>query len=86
MWRHAIALRNWRRGARMDSWTEYFDARRWWSALADCSIDADKLLHVPYEVNQRLPWDHLNVKYGRPFLEKEQARSVTQLSAMANAQ
>jgi hypothetical protein len=36
-------------------------------------------------VNAKLPWDHVNVKYGRTFLEKEQARSVVQLEAMAEA-
>jgi hypothetical protein len=34
-------------------------------------------------LNDKLPWDHLNVKYGRTFLEKEQNRSVVQLAAMA---
>jgi hypothetical protein len=33
----------------------------------------------------KLPWDHVNVKYGREFLEKEQVRSMTQLTAMADA-
>ncbi len=74
----------WRRGARMDSWTEQLDAERWWTALADCGLDADQLLHQPYDVNDRLPWDHVNVKYGRTFLEKEQLRSLTQLEQMRN--
>ena len=32
-----------------------------------------------------LPWDHVNVKKGREYLEKEQTRSLTQLEVMANA-
>ena len=76
----------WKRGARMESWTEHFDGTRWWSALADVGIDADKALQQPYEVGNRLPWDHLNVKYGRTFLEKEQMRSVVQLREMANVE
>lgn len=74
----------WRRGARMDSWTEQFDASRWWQALVDAGIDVQRLLHEPYAVDQTLPWDHLRVKYGREFLEKEQARSVLQLSELAS--
>jgi len=73
----------WRRGARMDSWRERFDADRWWKALADAGIDVETALHKPYDVGDTLPWDHVNVKYGRRFLEKEQQRSVTQLAAMA---
>jgi radical SAM superfamily enzyme YgiQ (UPF0313 family) len=75
----------WRRGARMDSWREHFDPQRWWQALADVGLDVQQLLHTPYEVGARLPWDHLCVKYGREFLEKEQARSAGQLQAMADA-
>jgi radical SAM superfamily enzyme YgiQ (UPF0313 family) len=74
----------WQRGARMESWMENFKAERWWQALADVGVDYETALHTPYELNARLPWDHLNIKYGRAFLEKEQNRSVVQLSAMAN--
>ncbi|MCR9292095.1 MAG: TIGR03960 family B12-binding radical SAM protein [bacterium] len=76
----------WRRGARMDGWTEMLDADRWWQALHDSDIDIEKQLHEPYELMSKLPWDHVNVKYGRDFLEKEQNRSVLQLDAMADAQ
>lgn len=75
----------WRRGARMDGWTEMLDADRWWQALHDSDIDIEKQLHEPYELMSKLPWDHVNVKYGRDFLEKEQNRSVLQLDAMADA-
>jgi radical SAM superfamily enzyme YgiQ (UPF0313 family) len=72
----------WRRGARLDSWREHFDAERWWQALADTGLDVERLIHQPYQLTDRLPWDHVNVKYGRAFLEKEQTRSQTQLHSM----
>lgn len=75
----------WQRGARLDSWHEHMNAERWWNALRDSGIDIEKQLHEPYEITDKLPWDHLNVKYGRTFLEKEQTRSVVQLESMANA-
>ena len=75
----------WRRGARLDSWMEQFNGERWWKAIADSGIDADQVIHEPYPVMSKLPWDHVNVKYGRTFLEKEQNRSVLQLEAMAGA-
>jgi radical SAM family uncharacterized protein len=74
----------WRNGARMDSWREHFNARRWWDALAEAGIDYRQVLHTPFDVANRLPWDHVNVKYGRAYLEKEQGRSAVQLEAMAN--
>jgi len=75
----------WQRGARMDGWTENLDPSRWWKALHDCNIDIERQLHEPYELMGKLPWDHVNVKYGREYLEKEQNRSVLQLTAMADA-
>lgn len=75
----------WRRGARLDSWNECFNAERWWQAAADCGLDVNRAIHQPYDLNDKLPWDHLNVKYGRTYLEKEQTRSVLQLDAMAGA-
>lgn len=75
----------WRRGARMDGWHEMLDASRWWQALNDCNIDIEKQLHEPYQMMDKLPWDHINVKFGRAYLEKEQGRSVVQLQAMADA-
>jgi radical SAM superfamily enzyme YgiQ (UPF0313 family) len=75
----------WRRGARLESWSEHMDPKLWWDALADAGIDVEQALHRPYELVDRLPWDHINVKKGRTFLEKEHERSVVQLSAMAEA-
>ena len=71
--------------ARLDSWSEQMDAERWWTALRDAGIDVEQTIHQPHELADRLPWDHLNVKYGRTFLEKEQTRSVVQLESMADA-
>lgn len=76
----------WQRGARLDSWSERFDPKLWWQALADAGIDIETALHKPYGLTDKLPWDHVNVKYGRPFLEKEQNRSVVQLEKMADAE
>lgn len=75
----------WKRGARLDSWNERFDSNLWKQALADTGIDIQTALHEPYGLTDKLPWDHVNVKYGRPFLEKEQTRSVVQLEKMADA-
>ena len=42
-------------------------------------------IHEPCAIGDRLPWDHINVKKGRTFLEKEQQRATVQLAAMAEA-
>ncbi|WP_146598543.1 TIGR03960 family B12-binding radical SAM protein [Novipirellula aureliae] len=75
----------WERGARMDGWTEYLDPSRWWQALEDAGIDVERQVHDDYEVMSKLPWDHVNVKFGRDYLVKEKGRSTVQLAAMADA-
>ncbi len=80
----------WRRGARLDSWAERLDAVLWWKALADAGqgragMDFASIVHRPSALGDRLPWDHINVKKGRTYLEKEQLRAVAQLEAMAGA-
>lgn len=75
----------WRRGARLDSWHEHINIERWWQAFADAGVDIERQIHDPYQLTDKLPWDHVNVKYGRTYLEKEQTRSVVQLESMADA-
>ena len=76
----------WERGARMDGWTEHLDPQRWWQAVEDAGIDVEQQVHTKYELMDKLPWDHVNVKFGRAYLEKEQGRATVQLAAMADAE
>ena len=69
----------------MESWFEHARPELWWQALADSGIDVEATLHRPVPIGDRLPWDHINVKKGRAYLEKEQTRAVVQLAEMADA-
>ena len=75
----------WKRGARMDGWKECFNPDLWWSVFPDLNIDVGFYSHRQRPIGERLPWDHVNVKKGRAYLEKEQDRSVIQLKVMAGA-
>lgn len=84
--RVAVALEEaWRRGARLDAWREHFQPEIWWQTFRDLGIDVPFYSHRERAVDERLPWDHVLVKYGRDYLVKEQNRSVLQLGAMAEA-
>ena len=75
----------WKRGARLDGWRECFKPELWWKTFADLGIDVGFYSHRQRPVTELLPWDHVNVKKGRAYLEKEQERSVIQLKVMAEA-
>jgi hypothetical protein len=76
----------WRRGARLDSWRECFQPELWWQTFADLGIDTAWYSQRARPTTEVLPWDHVNVKKGRAYLEKEQTRSLMQLDVMANAE
>jgi radical SAM family uncharacterized protein len=75
----------WRRGARLDAWREYFQPEIWWRTFDDLGIEVPFYSHRERAVDEVLPWDHILVKYGREYLDKEHKRSVVQLEAMASA-
>jgi len=75
----------WRRGARFDGWRECFQPGLWWQAAADLGIDPAFYAQRARPMTEMLPWDLINVKKGREYLEKEQQRSLLQLEVMANA-
>ena len=52
---------------------------------ADMGIDTAWYSQRSRPVTEVLPWDHVNVKKGREYLEKEQGRSLAQLQVMADA-
>ncbi|MFO0878898.1 MAG: TIGR03960 family B12-binding radical SAM protein [Gemmataceae bacterium] len=76
----------WRRGARLDGWRECFKPNLWWDTVRDLGVDFDFYVHRYRPMTELLPWDHVNVKKGREYLEKEQSRSLLQLEVMASAE
>jgi radical SAM superfamily enzyme YgiQ (UPF0313 family) len=70
----------WRRGARFDGWAEKLQPQRWWQALSDANIDIERTLHLPYPAPSALPWDHVTIRQGRGYLEREQACAAGQLA------
>ncbi len=75
----------WRRGCRLDGWSEQFQPEIWWQTFADLGIDTAWYSQRARPMSERLPWSHVNVKMGQEYLEKEQQRSALQLQVMADA-
>jgi len=84
--RVAAALEEaWKRGARLDAWSEHFNPKLWWTTFEELGIDVAWYSHRERSIEEILPWDHIHVKKGREYLAKEQGRSLVQLEAMAGA-
>lgn len=61
-------------GCRFDGWREHFSLERWLKAFADCAVEPEWYLRRR-ELDEVLPWDHLDCGVTREFLlaEREQA-------------
>jgi radical SAM superfamily enzyme YgiQ (UPF0313 family) len=78
-------LEAWKRGARLDAWDEHFQPQRWWDTFRDLGLDPEWYNQRTRPTSEFLPWDLVNVKKGRDWLQKEHGRAVVQLGMMANA-
>jgi radical SAM family uncharacterized protein len=72
----------WRRGAKLDAWTEHLRPWLWWQALADAGVDVERTLHQARPAPSPLPWDHIGIRQGRAYLEQEQCQAADQLARM----
>ncbi len=65
----------WRKGAKLDTWNEYFDYGRWQEAFADCGVDPDFYAARVRDKEELLPWSVTSVGVRPAFLwrEREQA-------------
>ena len=67
----------WQHGAKMDSWSEYFDFQRWMDALAACGVDGDFYAHRERPRDEVFPWCRIDPMVTPAFLwrEREQCYS-----------
>ena len=69
----------WRKGGRLDSWSEYFSFERWMEAFAETGIDPDFYALRERPKDEILPWSMIDIGVHPAYLwrEREQAyRSV----------
>ncbi len=66
----------WKRGARFDAWTEQFDLKRWEDAAAELGIDLRMVASTPFNLDARLPWEHVSPGISRGYLLREYRKSL----------
>ncbi len=66
----------WRRGARMDAWTDQFDFQRWVDSAEALGLDLNKIACTQIPLDARLPWEHTSPAVSQGFLRREWRRSV----------
>ncbi len=66
-----VLERAWEKGAKMDSWSEYFDFDRWMEALKDCGLSGDFYAHRERGRDEVFPWCRVDPMVTTNFLWHE---------------
>lgn len=72
-----VIFNAWRGGARFDSWQECFNLSAWQDSFKKSGIDPYFYSHRIRDMDEFLPWDHIDTGISKSFLisEKEKARA-----------
>ncbi len=64
----------WRRGGRLDAWSDYFSVERWMQAFADTGVDPNFYALRERNVDEVMPWDMIDVGVRKAHLVKEREK------------
>lgn len=69
-----VLLAAFRRGCRLDAWSEHLRLEDWRQAFFDAKVEPDTYLR-PREPEELLPWSHLDLGVNHDFLLRERERA-----------
>ncbi len=61
----------WKRGARFDAWTEYFNKQAWRDAADEIGLDPEQIAQASYTTDWVLPWSHISYGLSQEYLAQE---------------
>ena len=67
--------RAWQLGARFDAWREQLRLDAWTRAMVETGLDPAFYAHRQRDLDEVLPWDHIDVGVSRRFLQREWERA-----------
>lgn len=67
----------WKKGARLDAWSDYFDLALWEESALECNLSLDAFLRSR-DHNEILPWQHLDSGVDTRFLLDELEKAHTE--------
>jgi radical SAM family uncharacterized protein/radical SAM-linked protein len=60
-----------KRGCKFDAWTDKFNYKNWEASFSDSGVDIDFYTTRPRDLEEPLPWDHIDTKVTKDFLKGE---------------
>jgi radical SAM family uncharacterized protein len=64
----------WKKGCRLDTWSEFFDFDKWMQAFNECGIDPSFFANRERDPEELLPWQHIDPGVSRSFLKAERTK------------
>jgi hypothetical protein len=61
----------WKKGCRLDTWSEFLDYNKWQQAFDECGIDPSFYAHRDRDPEEVLPWQHISSGISNAFLKRE---------------
>ncbi|MFQ5952255.1 MAG: TIGR03960 family B12-binding radical SAM protein [Candidatus Omnitrophota bacterium] len=65
----------WKKGAKMDGWSEFFDFSIWKDSFAEHGVDLWHFAGKSYALDDKLPWSHISAGVDGGVLKEELAES-----------
>ena len=71
-----LLISAYKKGCRFDGWSDKFRYRLWQEALEEEGIDPDFFSAGIQDLNQPLPWDHIDSRVSKAFLKTEWEKAL----------
>jgi radical SAM-linked protein len=71
-----VVRRGYELGCRFDGWTEHLKFDRWMQAFDETGIDPRAFANRPRNVDEPLPWDHIDSGVDKAFLQREHKKAM----------
>lgn len=66
-----VIYKAWKAGNRFDAWHEHFKFGNWLQAMEDCSLVPAFYANRERELDELLPWQHIDIGVSQSFLKRE---------------
>lgn len=71
-----VLVKAWELGCKFDGWDEHFKFDKWMEAFEQCGIDPEFYAYRKRDLEEKLPWDHIDVGITKKFLRSEYKKSL----------
>lgn len=71
-----VLIKAWELGCKFDGWDQYFNFGAWMQAFKETGVDPDFYTARRRELDEILPWDHINVGVTKRYLRSEYKKSL----------